>query len=243
MYKRYDPDKLLREPGEPVGQSAQITDRPAARGMVARERISTRGIERRSGLSDIPNAMLRMQARPIRGMSKINKDYRFDAPLSVALPRVQAPDLQTEPFDIPTAGAIPCAANAVTTVLQWSVPTGIRAVVKAYAWRTTAAGAPFLQFGLYIGGRLIAPGGRWVSDQPRTTQQFDPSASSTTNPDVFNDTSVPVDPNNTISIRVTNTDPVNAYNAWGRIKGYHWQEIPREDGRRSNFNTERREIF
>lgn len=146
---------------------------------------------------------------------------------TVSVDRTQIPDLDVYPFDrqtIPTLATNNVAAGITNFVLcSVQIRQGIRGSLKKFGWYTTAPAAPFLLFGLYISGELYLPGGRYVGDQARTTETYDPSAGSIDYPNLA-ECNIHITPGATIEILVTNTDPLNGYQAWARLYGLHWAD-------------------
>lgn len=192
-------------------------------------------------LGDAPSRLMRIGANiPFAGKRKV-PDKMYDRPIVFRQSKAQSPDLATFSFDEMVIDQNVAAGANQFTMLTVTIPQGIRAVIKRYGWYTNAAGTPNLQFGLYIGNELMAPGGKNISGSPATTQTFDPSGGSV-DADELAPSSFPVEPAKTITVKVTNTDLVNAYPASARVWGWSWQEEVREAGDASWFNQQTKRI-
>jgi len=194
-------------------------------------------------LKDIDNRFLKIGTRVgEKRRGRMEKDVERDLPMSMAVSKVQIPDTDTYSFDRmtqPAAGVSNVPANAVDFALvTLQISQAIRGVVKRFGWYTIAgAAATNLTFGLYIGEELVIPGGKFVGDQPRTVLDYDPSGGSIDFEELAH-CHLPVSPDTQIRILVNNADPVNAYPAFGRVFGMHWEEETREDGRRAYYNED-----
>jgi hypothetical protein len=185
-------------------------------------------------LGDAPNFLYEVGSRVGEGPRKEKKDVIYDRPISMAVAKAQTPDLQCYSFD-DEARAFNCPPGSISTVLSISISQGVRGIMKRFSWFTNAAGQNALLFGLYVGSEIVAPGGKFVSSSPRLTTQYDPTGGSNS----FNDMaecSIPIIPETNVTIQVTNTDPINAHLAWGRMWGWTWEEETREAGERSYYN-------
>ena len=235
--------------GEEIGSGLRIRydDRRNARAFGGRSvdgrllaKARKQNVPRPAGMGDIPNRFVEIQAQALEGEYGGQKDVTFDRPMSVALAKGQAPDLDSFPWNEETRNFnIPAGSNGLILV-QFQMLHGVRGKLTHYGWRTIAAAQTVLQFGLYLGNSLVIPGGKYLASSPRTIAQFSPSSNSTDFEDLAAQ-DLPVEPDTIVSIRVTNPSAV-AYPAWGRIMGYHWEEEEREDGRRAYYNTRTGEV-
>lgn len=206
------------------------------------------------GVSDIPNRMLRADQKTIalsgkqymrklkKGQVALKDDPEKEKPLSVASAKVQAPDLDCNSFQRQALDVTVPAGVSDYTVLTLEIKQRVRGVLKRYGWYTTNPGAPNLEFGLYVGGTLVAPGGPKVDSQPRTQNEFQPSGLSID----FDELSVchhPVEPNTKIEVKVNNLDGANAYSTWAHVWGWLWLEELREAGKRAYINEATGEII
>jgi hypothetical protein len=235
-------DKRHRLPGQEIGTGRRRGTKPVYDQSITTPWQHVTPLEQmlvdngERGLSDAPNYLYRIGARVGEGPRKEKKDVIYDRPISMAIAKAQAPDLQTYSFD-DEARAFNCAAGQITTILTIRISQGVRGILKRFSWFTNAAGQNNLQFGLYVGSEIVAPGGKFVSSSPRLTTQYDPTGGSNS----FNDMaecSIPIIPETDLTIQVTNIDPLNNHLAWGRMWGWTWEEEVREAGERAYYNKD-----
>jgi len=189
-----------------------------------------------AGMGDIQPENMRAGAYAGESAKDRTKNVVFDLPVSMAVARAQIPDLFAWPMDEQGLNIAVAAAAVDQVIVRIPINLGIRGIVDAFGWYTTAPGAPNLQFGLYIGEEMVLPGGRYIGGQPRTTNAWNPSGGSINAADLC-ETHIPVYPSQVVTIKATNTDALNAYAAWGRIRGWHWEDEPREAGDRAYYNS------
>lgn len=200
----------------------------------------------RLGLNDIPNEKLEIATRSYEGEQGVQKDVEYDRPLSVSMAKVNSPDMDSYSFDLQGTGianaGVQIPAGAVNfPVVTVTISQGIRAICKKFGWYTNGANSNILTFGLYIGEELVMPGGRFVADQARTLDQYNPSGTQINDLSICADAHIPVEPDNDIRILVSNPGGAVAP-AWGRLWGWHWEEETREDGRRAYYNTKQDKV-
>lgn len=214
-------------------------------------KIPLKGRSRKSGvqlksqsMSDIPNRMLRAQQEDVyisekqykrkvkKGEARPKKNVEKQKPLSTALAKVQSPDLDCNSFQQQALDITVPAGETDYTVLEFKIPNRVRAVIKKYGWYTTNPGSANIEFGLYVGGSLVAPGSPRVSSNPKTQQDFQPSGLSI-DFENLSDCHHPVDPQSQVQIKVNNLDAANAYSVWGHVWGWLWLEEKREAGQRA----------
>ena len=192
-------------------------------------------VARNRQMSDIPAPKMRILAPHVELRSTGPRRAEKDKPLRTADSNQSGYSWTTWPFDTWGHAGVNCAANATTVVVTLAFNPGIRAKIERFGWYTVGgAAAAALTFGLYVGGTLVAPGGRYVGGQQRTILDYNVSGGSI-DPAQLNHMEIPVEPNTTIEIRATNATAI-VYVAYGRIMGRHWEDEPREDGRSSFYN-------
>ena len=194
------------------------------------------------GMGDLPNEHLQVGSHSYEGKDDAKKNVENDLPLSVAMARVQSPDMDSYTYDLMTMNTNVPAGAIELPLLTVTISQGIRAVLKRVGWYTNNPGSAFLNFGLYLGNELLIPGGKYIGDQARPITQYNPSSLSVDFEDLA-ECHIPVEPDSVLQILVTNTDAVNNYPAWARMWGWHWEEESREDGRRAYYNTEYKSIM
>ena len=198
---------------------------------------------RHKGLSDAPNRFYQAGTEIGEGPKEDKKNVIYDRPLSVAVAKAQQPDLNSYSFDQMTIDTDIAAATNSGTMLTVTITHGVRAVIRKFGWYTVGAALPDLQFGLYVGAELVAPGGKLVPGGiPSIQTVYSPSGGSIAFEDLA-ECAIPVEPDNDITIRVTNNDPLIAHPVWCRVWGWAWEEEIREGGERAYFNKRRKKVM
>lgn len=232
------PNKIIDDPveiGPRIGSGRRSGFVDAYAKVQERKRIDG------SNLGDAPNELLRAGARIVETRKADTKDVVYDVPMRMSIAKAQSPDLSSETFDVTSQGAVVIGAGANVDILTITVPNAVRGVLKRFGWYTTGAGAAALTFGLYVNNQLVAPGGKHFPVSPLTLNQYSPSGGSINDFEKLAECNFHIEPDSTAVIRVTNPGLI-AYNAWGRVWGWAWEEETRESGDAAWYNRKLQRI-
>lgn len=142
--------------------------------------------------------------------------------------RTQIADSSVYTFDreaMPTGIVANVAAGAnMFALVTVVIPGDVRGVVRRFGWYTAGAATAQLSFGLFVNNERVLPGGRWVQDQMQTVLVYNPSAGSI-DFDRMTECNIEIPQNGTVTVRVSNADGVNGYQAWARVWGDHWSAV------------------
>ena len=176
------------------------------------------------GIDESPNYIIPSYAEEgsmRKGSIAPSVDTKYFKHQAVMLSRLQSNDRFTLPFDFQSRAYSVSASASRSAILTVQLKKNIEGVLMRYGWYTDAEGASKLQFGLFVNGELVAPGGKFIENSNMSTvNDFEPSGSSIDFKSLC-EVMVYVPEDSNIEVRVTNTDNV-AHQAWCRVFGKHW---------------------